>query len=222
MLMMENAGCSVSPELPGKLILATFFHDTGLINTHDERHGMESRNLCQEFFRKARNPVPLGFHEILDAIEHHDDKSYYENSIKGEPGLQVLKLLSASDDLDAFGYTGIYRYAEIYLLRKVRPEDLPDRILKNLNNRYQNLKNIFAPLNQFIDRQEIRYWITSEFYMGLSESYASASERPDWKIELIRVFQDGLLRQDNLLRRERLLPDLEHEREIGQFFFASR
>ena len=218
MLMMENAGCSVSPELPGKLILAAFFHDTGLINTHNEKHGMESRKLCQEFFRKANHPVPVGYHEILDAIEHHDDKSYHENSITGEPGPQVLKLLSASDDLDAFGYTGIYRYAEIYLLRKVRPEDLPDRILENLNNRFQNLKNIFAPLNQFIDRQEIRYWITCEFYMGLSESFAAASERPDWKGELIRVFQDGLLRQDNLLMRERLLPNLEHEREIRQFF----
>ena len=202
MLMMENAGCSVSPELPGKLILAAFFHDTGLINTHNEKHGMESRKLCQEFFRKANNPVPAGFHEILDAIEHHDDKSYHENSITGEPGPQVL----------------IYRYAEIYLLRKVRPEDLPDRILENLNNRFQNLKNIFAPLKQFIDRQEIRYWITCEFYMGLSESYAAALERPDWKRELIRVFQDGLLRQDNLLRRERLLPDLEYDREILQFF----
>jgi hypothetical protein len=218
MLMMENAGCSVSPELPEKLILAAFFHDTGLINTPGEKHGMESRKLCQEFFRKANNPVPTGFHEILDAIEHHDDKSYHDNSIIGEHGPQVLRLLSASDDLDAFGYTGIYRYAEIYLLRKVRPEDLPDRILENLNNRFQNLKNIFAPLKQFIDRQEIRYWITCEFYMGLSESYAAASERPDWKRELIRVFQDGLFRQDNLLRRERLLPDLEYDREIRQFF----
>lgn len=69
-----------------------------------------------------------------------------------------------------------------------------------------------------MDRQEIRYWITCEFYMGLSASNAAASERPDWKRELIRVFQYGILRQENLLRPERILPDLEHEREIQQFF----
>ena len=43
-------------------------------------------------------------------------------------------------------------------------------------------------------------------------------KRPDWKRELIRVFQDGILRQENLLRPERILPDMVHEREIQQFF----
>jgi hypothetical protein len=218
MLLMEDAGCSISPELPVQLMLASFFHDTGLIHTQNEKHGWESRKLCEEFFRRSDHPVPAGFPEILDAIEHHDDKSYAGISIIREPGPQVLRLLSASDDLDAFGYTGIYRYAEIYLMREIRPEDLPDRILENLNNRFLNLKNILAPLKQFMDRQEIRYWITCEFYMGLSASNAAASEKPDWKRELIRVFQDAIHRKENLLKQERLLPELEYEREIQQFF----
>ena len=218
MIMLEESGCRISPELPQQLILAAFFHDTGLIYTHDEKHGLESRRLCEEFFRKGDHPLPEGFSEILYAIEHHDDKSLRVRSITGEPELQVLRILSTSDDLDAFGYTGIYRYAEIYLCRRINPKELPVRILENLNNRFNNLKSIFGPLTHFIDRQEIRYWITYEFYLGLSEANAAETERPDWKMELIRVFQDGIHRKENLLKQERLLPELEHEREIQHFF----
>ena len=32
-------------------------------------------------------------------------------------------ILSVADDLDAFGFTGIYRYLEIYLTRGINPED---------------------------------------------------------------------------------------------------
>lgn len=218
MIMLEESGCRISPELPQQLILAAFFHDTGLIYTHDEKHGMESMRLCEEFFRNGDHPLPAGFPEILDAIEHHDDKSFRVSSILGNPEQQVLRLLSTSDDLDAFGYTGIYRYAEIYLCRNIRPKELPVRILENLNIRFNNLKSIFEPLPHFIVRQEIRYWITYEFYLGLSEANAAAGERPDWKRELIRVFQDGIHRKENLLKQERLLPELEYEREIQQFF----
>jgi hypothetical protein len=217
MLMLAESGCRISSKLPLQLILATFFHDTGLINTRDEKHGLESRRLCEEFFRRGDHPLPEGFPEILEAIEHHDDKSF-RGSITSEPDRQVLRFLSTSDDLDAFGYTGIYRYAEIYLCRKINPIEFPGRILENLNNRFNNLKSIFEPLTHFIDRQEIRYWITCEFYLGLSEANAAAAERPDWKRELIRVFQDGINRKENLLKRERLLPELEHEREIQQYF----
>jgi len=218
MLMLEESGRKISAELPQQLILASFFHDVGLIHTHDEKHGMESRRLCEEFFRKGDHPLPSGFPEILHAIEYHDDKSFPARSIIGDPEQQVLLFLSTSDDLDAFGYTGIYRYAEIYLFRNIDPKDLPARILENLNHRFNNLKSIFEPLPRFIERQEIRYWITYEFYLRLSEANAASAERPDWKRELIRVFQDGIHRKENLLKQERLLPELEHEREIQQFF----
>jgi hypothetical protein len=218
MLMLAEAGCSISPQLPQKLILASFFHDTGLIRTREEKHGLESRRFCEEFFTTRDHPVPDGFPEILDAIEHHDDKSFRGRSITHEHGKQLLPLLSTSDDLDAFGYTGIYRYAEIYLFRKISPTDLPGRILENLNHRFNNLKCILEPLPHFIDRQQIRYWITHEFYLGLQAAMAAGTEKRDWKTELIVVFQDGIRRKENLLIQERCLPELEHEREIRQFF----
>jgi hypothetical protein len=218
MLKQAEAGWKISPELPQKLILASFFHDVGLIKTRDEKHGMESRRLCEEFFRNGGHELPAGFPEILHAIEHHDDKSSGIGSIMADPEKQVLRFLSAGDDLDAFGYTGIYRYAEIYLCRNFDPQELPARITKNLSHRFNNLKRIFESLPQFIDRQEIRCWITYEFYLGLSEAIAAAAERPDWRRELISVFQEGIDRKENLLKRERLLPELEHEQEIRQYF----
>lgn len=218
MLKQAEAGWKISPELPQQLILASFFHDVGLIKTRDEKHGMESRRLCEEFFRNGGHALPAGFPEILHAIEHHDDKSSGIGSIMADPEKQVLRFLSTGDDLDAFGYTGIYRYAEIYLCRNFDPKELPARITKNLSHRFNNLKSIFESLPQFIDRQEIRFWITYEFYLGLSEAIAAAAERPDWRRELISVFQDGIDRKENLLKPERLLPGLEHEREIRQYF----
>jgi hypothetical protein len=218
MLMLAEYGCRVSTDLPQKLILAVFFHDTGLTCTTAEKHGMESKRLCEEFFRKGDHPPPSGFPEILEAIEHHDDKSPTMNSLLGHPDQWVLQLLGTSDDLDAFGYIGIYRYAEIYLFRNINQKELPVRILENLNNRFNNLKTIFEPLPNFIDRQEIRYWITCEFYLKLSEANAAPAERADWKMELFSVFRDAIQKKENLLKQERLLPKLEHEREILQFF----
>ena len=218
MFMLEESGCRISEDLPQQLILSAFFHDTGLVFTQDEKHGTESRRLCEDFFRKEKPEVPEGFMEILDAIEHHDDKSYRDSVLNGKPGNQVLWLLSAGDDLDAFGYTGIYRYAEIYLQRGMHPEELAGRILVNLQNRFENLGRNFKSHQHFIDRQKVRFGITREFYMGLAAAHAAAAERPDWKVELIRVLQDGIQRKENLLKPERLLPALSNWREIRQFF----
>ncbi len=217
-LILAGAGFQISPELPEQLMLAAFFHDTGLIYTRDEKHGLESRRLCEEFFNRGDHALPEGYHEILEAIEHHDDKSFRRKSFTGEPAIQLLGLLGTSDDMDAFGYTGIYRYAEIYLLRGIKPEDLPGRVLENLNNRFNNLKSILENLSDFISRQEIRFWITCEFYLGLSEAYAGEAERPDWKPELIHVFRECIDKQINLLKPDRLMPKLAYEREIQHFF----
>ncbi len=218
MLMLEESGCRVSEDLPQQLILAAFFHDTGLVHTRDEKHGTESRRLCEDFFRNTWQQLPEGFTEILDAIEHHDDKTYRGSPLAGRPGNQVLRLLSTGDDLDAFGYTGIYRYAEIYLHRGIKPEELAARVLENLHNRFENLRRNFEAQAHFLDRQKVRWGITREFFMGLAEAHAASFEKPDWKVELIRVFQDGIQRKENLLKPERLLPELIHGREIGQFF----
>ena len=218
MFMLEETGFRIPDGLPQQLILAAFFHDTGLVHSHDEKHGMESRKLCEAFFRNEEQEVPEGFTEILDAIEHHDDKSFRDKKLANKSGKLVFSILSASDDLDAFGYTGIYRYAEIYLHRGIHPEELAGRVLENLHNRFENLRSNFDSQAQFIDRQKVRYGITREFYLGLAAAFAADPERSNWKVELIRVFQDGIRRKENLLKPDRLLPALVYGREIGQYF----
>ena len=51
MILLEECWLQHIPELPRQLILAAFFHDTGLIHTRNEKHGLESRLLCEDFFR---------------------------------------------------------------------------------------------------------------------------------------------------------------------------
>src|SRR6056297_1378395 len=84
------------------LIIAAFFHDTGMSVTKDESHGKESKHLCQQFFNNNQILVPDNFNLALEAIEQHDDKAYQEHNHDKE--ISIKTILSTADDLDAFGY----------------------------------------------------------------------------------------------------------------------
>ena len=222
--LLDESGTSIPESLAEQLIIAVFFHDTGLVRTHDEQHGRESRILCEEFFRGSRTgiqkPEPGAFRTLLHAIEHHDDKSLKSTATEYRPGYtpDLLSLLSVSDDLDAFGTIGIYRYAEIYLLRGIDPERLPHRVTKNVNNRFYNLKNTFTNSADFIRIQETRFRVVLDFYLRLSQAYASHDERPSWEPVLIEVFRDNLLHHQNILKTDRILPDTGFNAEIKAYF----
>ncbi len=238
--LLDRSGIELPDHLPEELIISVFFHDVGLIRTPGEQHGLESRRLCEEFFedhvsdqtgqeskkvsRVSIPAVPAGdsLNRILHAIEHHDDKSLKSGSAGIRPGVlpQLLGLLSASDDLDAFGKMGIYRYAEIYLLRGISPEELPGLVCDNVQNRYNNLKNIFGELKDFINEQEGRFRQVYNFYLNLAQGYAGQDERPVWEPQLIRIIYNALLREENLLETDRSLPETDFETEIGDWFRA--
>ena len=44
--------------------------------------------------------------------------------IQSHQRMNLLTILSVADDLDAFGFIGIYRYSEIYLTRGIDPEKI--------------------------------------------------------------------------------------------------
>ena len=119
-----------------ELLLACFYHDTGLLVNPGFTHGHESAAWCKKFLSDYRAEIKFNTNELLSAIEHHDDKSYQESS---ESSL-LLKLLSLADDMDAFGAVGAYRYAEIYLLRRMRISEIPDQVLSNAASRFQHLE----------------------------------------------------------------------------------
>jgi hypothetical protein len=194
-----HAGLSVSAEKICQTIFAVFFHDLGLSVTLAENHGSAGRDLCIEFFRDNDLKPPAGFEEILDAIEKHDDKTVSNTQAGVATGkFTLLDILRTCDDLDAFGYTGVYRYAEIYMLRRIPDELLAERVLENLDNRYLNFTGIFPHPDAFARHQESRYLITRDFYTALNEETGS-SNLLDHKRLIIRVFNEYYLSGKNLL-----------------------
>jgi len=109
-----NYSDEVDNQFIEKLLIACYLHDIGMVIERGEKHGIQSRRLCEEFL--SRNEMNTSdFTDLLHVIEYHDNKNYQDSS-----GQNILfTILTVADDLDALGYIGIYRYAEIYLLRGV-------------------------------------------------------------------------------------------------------
>ncbi|MCK4749476.1 MAG: HD domain-containing protein, partial [Bacteroidales bacterium] len=227
LLNLLSESTSIIPEsLVEELIIAVFFHDVGLIRTTEEKHGLESRFLCEEFFKSNKTdiqkPDAESFLNILDAIERHDDKSLKSTIPDFRPGIvpDLLSLLSTSDDLDAFGAIGIYRYAEIYLFRGIGQEQLPLRVSGNIDIRFKNLKNTFKSYTDFVRLQETRFRVVYNFYLSLAQAYARNDEKPSWEPFLIKIFHDSLLNRQNILMTNRILPECGFETEINAWFNA--
>jgi len=121
-------------------LIASMFHDLGMVMDYSKDHGKVSRNMCENYFSERNLPLPALFEDILNAIEVHDRKGDYDfPEIPVTSDLPLDTLLTVADDLDALGTVGIYRYAEIYLKRGIAPEHLGIEILGNLTARYSNL-----------------------------------------------------------------------------------
>jgi len=231
LILLDRAGANIPESYPEQLLISVWFHDTGLTQTRGEMHGIESRHLCETFFSKdefrdnlmgdgLNRPDDDSMEIILYAIEHHDDKSLNTSLKEFIPGSkpELLSLLSASDDLDAFGTMGIYRYAEIYLLRGIEPEQLPARVSRNVIDRFENIRRTYGKLESFISIHESRFLQVRDFYMRLAQAYASLLEKPSWEPVLIEIFRSSLKNGTNLLPADRLLPATEFETEIRDWF----
>jgi HD superfamily phosphodiesterase len=126
------------PFIPFNLIIACYLHDIGMSVDTGIRHGHHSRNLCSRFLEK-NNLNESDYQDVLLAIENHDNKEYNPASVKYD----LLTMLSAADDLDAFGFIGIYRYVEIYLARNIRTEEIGYHIKENAVKRFYNFERTF-------------------------------------------------------------------------------
>ena|SRR3989344_5401516 len=166
---LESIGYKVNVNNIEKSIIAIFFHDVGLTRTINEiGHGVESRKLCSQFFRQNLLKTPENFEEVLKAIEKHDDKEYksivYSKKLNRD---NIMSILCVSDDLDAFGELGTLRYAEIYLLRDNNLKTLPERVIKNLDKRFQNFLAVYGDLKNLVKKQKKRYLLTKQFYINI-------------------------------------------------------
>ncbi len=158
---------SIDRSLVEGVLIAAFFHDLGMVYSTREDHGKLGRELCDSWFRERGIALPHRFEEILDAIELHDNKEKGSYSII-TPHLQprILSLLSIADDLEAYGNIGIYRYAEIYLLRHISLNELGDRILANAESRFQNLQESCKMFQSIITLHQKEYAILRDFYQS--------------------------------------------------------
>ncbi len=224
MVLMLDAGIQWPPDLPEQVLIASFFHDMGLTLTSGERHGRQSRQLCEEFFKKAvslpDNPDPDSLAQILETIEYHDDKSLREaEGGRGQPP-QLLRILGTADDLDAFGYTGIYRYAEVYLLRGMEPEQLPGPVCSNVMTRFVNIKNAWGDFQEFISQHEKRFLQVYDFYLQLAQAIAERDERPSWQPVLVELILEATRKKQDLMDPKRVIPPGEFEGMIRAWFSA--
>lgn len=160
LISAENNSNPHSPGFYSKILIACYLHDLGMTVTTGVDHGVHSRNLAMEFLAGLNQDVS-DWTDMLDAIEKHDNKEY---SPEIEKKNNILVILSAADDMDAFGHTGIYRYLEIYIERGVPPEKIADEIRMNAANRFRNLESAFGKYPALIEKHRKRYLILDDFF----------------------------------------------------------
>jgi len=137
---LAGRGIPVDRSLAEGVLVASWFHDTGMAIDRGKVHGRLGKEMCQDFFSGQGLPRPALYDKVMAAIEFHDRKG-----MDGHPGFTpgnppgIAEILSVADDLDALGTIGIYRYTEIYLLRGIPVQKLGTSVLENAYNRYRNM-----------------------------------------------------------------------------------
>jgi len=159
---LDAAGMVSDHLIAEKVIIAVWLHDTGLTLNTGPDHGKESRNICNDFL--ITHHVPEEYHhEILQAVENHDDKSYASAS---DPA-SAAAILSVADDMDAFGYVGVLRYSEIYSMRNIPLSDMSVMIITNAKSRFKHLETTYKMFPAFVEEQRERLEIIVSFYRSL-------------------------------------------------------
>ena len=157
--LLPSADINSTSQIPPKLLIASYMHDIGMSVETGIRHGVHSRNMCVEFL-KNNNLHPDDYLDVLEAIENHDRKEYPPGAVNNE----ILKILSVADDLDAFGFTGIFRYIEIYLARGVKPVEIGYLIKKNAAKRFDHFIQTFGFTDSIVVKHRKRYTILENFF----------------------------------------------------------
>ncbi len=168
---------SITPGLVEGVMIASWFHDLGLVQSMKESHGALGKEMCAQFFHEEGRSLPSQFGEITGAIENHDSKeaSIYDAFLPGStPG--ILNILSIADDMDALGVIGIYRYAEIYLHRKVPIRELGIHILRNASLRFRNIYRSLSNCPSLADYSGKQFDTLLKFFNLYNQQMAAVKE----------------------------------------------
>lgn len=163
LILNEKEVLQFTSQFVENLIVACYLHDIGMTEEKGFRHGHLSRNYCLEFM-KSESIDQEYFEEALEAIEHHDEKEY----VPGKDSQSLLRFLTSADDLDAFGYIGIYRYLEIYLARGIELQEAVNKIKNNAEARFMNFENMFGKESDLVVKHRQRFHILFNYFEGLN------------------------------------------------------
>lgn len=171
LLELESSGIEIPTDTVRQCLIACFFHDTGLLKDIGENHGTESKLLCKLFLTENPQIAVENTTNMLDAIEKHDDKR--EKNLEAssiEDIITTHRLVTTADDMDAFGYIGVFRYTEIYLKRGIPAAQIPHKVVANLKGRFNNFWQSYSLLQKLAAQQKLRYNQTLSFFTNLDAS----------------------------------------------------
>ena len=126
---------------------------------------------------------------------------------------RIVNIVSTSDDIDAFGMIGVFRYIEIYAIRGVDKNILPNMVLENLSNRFQNLKYTFSYLCKVVEEQEVRYKKARSFFSRVQKAMLESNEN-DPAIQAYDFIYDGFI-SHNFSFEQMYMKALSIESSIG-------
>ncbi|MFO7668496.1 MAG: HD domain-containing protein [Bacteroidales bacterium] len=165
LLELERFNTVADRGLVEGLLLASWFHDTGMVRDPGENHGRFSREILRNFIKEAPVSKPVRFREVLSVIGHHDSKARCVYPVL-KPGVPpgMMGVLSIADDLDALGIIGIYRYSEIYLKRGIPARLLGMKVLSNVKRRFKNIGQSCAAYPALTDSCLSDYHLIEQFF----------------------------------------------------------
>jgi HD superfamily phosphodiesterase len=199
-----------------KLIITCYLHDIGMSVDPGIRHGHHSKDLCIRFLHK--NSLDQNkYKDVLSAIENHDNKEYKTSVTNND----LLKILSIADDLDAFGYMGIYRYSEIYLERGVKPQEIGHLIRVNAAKRFKNFIKIFGFADEYVEKHKKRYEILDNFFNEYNKqavTYKFGTALPVGYCGVIEAFNEMTHQKGDLKDAETVLEKYSNDPAIHRYF----
>lgn len=159
----EKQGYTFDRMFTENLLLASFFHDTGMIRETGPMHGSFSRLFLTEYLKQSALDLSI-YQPALVAVEKHDDKTYLNERD------ELIRILGMADDMDALGRIGIIRYMEIYLIRNISPGRIPGKVLTNLETRFSHMEKHFPTDQALWEIQKTKYELTRNFFRSAGEA----------------------------------------------------
>jgi hypothetical protein len=218
LLELESYDSPADQELVEGLLLASWFHDTGMVRDPGEKHGAYGGEIFERFIGEHHL-----FKEVMNVIKNHDTKerSLYPDLKPGRPPA-MMAILSIADDLDALGTVGIYRYSEIYLKRGLPPALLGIKVLANVRRRFKNILESCTAFPTLMASYRENYLRIEQFFNRYNQLLL-AVEEPDkfqWGelgvVNYIRAYSvEGKIRPEDFYSQ----PDIASSGSLVKTYF---